>query len=292
MFSSSASLRRSTFLLATAAAVSAGSRHFKIENKCSYTIWPAIYTPAGSSYPGIEGGWVAEPGSVREFDAQDNWTAGRIWARTGCNFDGGGQGSCLTGNCLGGLVCDQANGYGMAPATLAEFTFGQGVAGVDWYDVSAVDGTNVPMTIQVSNSCPSPDCAKDLNAQCPEALRGPTDANGKVLSCKSACVANLDGNPANSANCCTGDFAGRDKCTPQTVQFYDYFKGACPNSYAFALDEASGTAMWACDTNTAGVPDYSIVFCPAGDDGNGAPAAPEVSTSFTRASSRLTPITA
>ena len=125
-------MRRSGVILASAALVSAGSRHFKVENKCSYTIWPAVYTPGGSSYPGIEGGWVAEPGSVREFDVADNWTAGRIWARTYCNFDGAGQGSCLTGNCLGGLVCDQANGYGMAPATLAEFTFGQGVAGVDW----------------------------------------------------------------------------------------------------------------------------------------------------------------
>ena len=34
----------------------------------------------------------------------------------------------------------------------------------------------------------------------------------------------------------------------------------CPNSYAYAYDESSGTALWTCDANRAA--DYTITFCP------------------------------
>lgn len=259
-------------LLASAALVAAGDRKFTVTNKCSYTVWPAIFTGGGNTHPDVENGWEAAPGSSRDFNVPDTWTAGRIWARTDCNFDGSGAGSCLTGNCFGGLVCDQTQGYGMAPASLAEFTFGQGTPGVDWYDVSIVDGTNVPISIELSNKCSEASCPMDLNAGCPAELQGPLDAAGAVSSCKSACVANLDGNAADSANCCTGSHADRGNCPSSGVKYYDYFKKACPNSYAYAFDEDSGTAMYGCDTNAEGVPDYSIVFCPNGDDGNGAPA--------------------
>ena len=32
----------------------------------------------------------------------------------------------------------------------------------------------------------------------------------------------------------------------------------CPNSYAYAYDESSGTALWTCDKAA----DYTITFCP------------------------------
>ncbi|KIY66855.1 hypothetical protein CYLTODRAFT_354310 [Cylindrobasidium torrendii FP15055 ss-10] len=34
---------------------------------------------------------------------------------------------------------------------------------------------------------------------------------------------------------------------------------ACPNSYAYAYDESSGTALWTCPT--ANKADYTITFC-------------------------------
>ncbi len=34
----------------------------------------------------------------------------------------------------------------------------------------------------------------------------------------------------------------------------------CPNSYAYAFDESSGTALWTCDAASAA--DYTITFCP------------------------------
>ena len=35
---------------------------------------------------------------------------------------------------------------------------------------------------------------------------------------------------------------------------------ACRDSYAYAYDEQSGTALWTCDKNLAA--DYTITFCP------------------------------
>ena len=34
----------------------------------------------------------------------------------------------------------------------------------------------------------------------------------------------------------------------------------CPNSYVYAYDESSGTALWTCDSGLAA--DYTITFCP------------------------------
>lgn len=101
---SSISVRLSVALLASAALVAAGDRKFTVANKCSYTIWPAIFTGGGTTHPNVENGWEAAPGSSRDFTVPDTWNAGRIWARTDCNFDGSGAGSCLTGNVRRGRV--------------------------------------------------------------------------------------------------------------------------------------------------------------------------------------------
>lgn len=62
------------------------------------------------------------------------------------------------------------------------------------------------------------------------------------------------------------------------VEFYSYFsqcltsvsllnmhanghiENKCPNSYVYAYDESSGTALWTC--NAALNADYTITFCP------------------------------
>ena len=44
------------------------------------------------------------------------------------------------------------------------------------------------------------------------------------------------------------------------VAFYSYFKSNCPNAYAYAFDESSGTALWTCDSALAA--DYTVTFCP------------------------------
>ncbi|EGN98665.1 hypothetical protein SERLA73DRAFT_160383 [Serpula lacrymans var. lacrymans S7.3] len=110
-----------------------------------------------------------------------------------------------------------------------------------------------------TTGCSTADCPVDLNANCPAELQGPSGASGNE-GCKSACFANLDGNPTDSANCCSGSHATQATCPSSGVTDYSYFKNACPNSYCYAYDEASGTALWTCDAGKAA--SYTVTFCP------------------------------
>jgi hypothetical protein len=139
-----------------------------------------------------------------------------VWGRTGCDFSKGPL-ACQTGGCNGGLECDPNTGTGVPPATLAEWTM-TGDGNQDWYDVSLVDGFNLPMSLVPSNTaCHSASCPVDLNAKCPQQL---AVAGG----CKSACLA--DPNPQDSPACCSGSHNTPATCPPSGVPFYDYFS-AC-----------------------------------------------------------------
>ncbi|KAJ7851978.1 thaumatin-like protein [Mycena leptocephala] len=235
------------------------ARTFIVKNSCSYTVWPAIFTDlnVGSARPNHPTGWKALPGSSVTFNVPDNWTAGRIWARTKCDFSISGPSSCVTGGCNGGLLCDPHTGTGVPPATVAEFTLSGGGT-TDNYDVSLVDGFNVPTVITNNAKCHTAGCPANLNPNCPAKLRV-HDKSGKIAGCLSSCKANLDGNPTNSANCCSGSHDIPATCPNSGVAFYHYFKDACPNSYAYPYGESSGTALWYCASSRDA--DYTIKFC-------------------------------
>ncbi|KAI0821515.1 thaumatin-like protein [Irpex lacteus] len=235
-------------------------RQFTVVNACPFTIW-YMYTDmsAGTAKPDFPTGWEAQPGTSVSFGVPDNWKAGRIWGRRDCDFTITAGPTCLTGWCNGGLLCDPTTGTGVPPATVAEWTL-QGDGNRDFYDVSLVDGYDLPMSITPSASCPVASCPVDLGPICPQQIQGPFDSTGFPVGCKSACFANLDGNPTDSANCCSGSHDTAATCPPSGVQFYDFFKGNCPDAYAYAFDESSNTALWTCDSglNT----DYTLTFCP------------------------------
>ncbi|KAI0787893.1 thaumatin [Fomes fomentarius] len=207
-------------------AASAAARTITVYNQCPFTIWPAIFTGVGTK-PSQPGGWQQNAFQTVSFTVPETWQAGRIWARRNCNFSSGtpGPNSCLDGGCNGGLVCINP---GVPPATLAEFTLG--LNGQDAYDVSLVDGYNLPMRINNNKGCSVADCPVDL---------GPN---------------------SNNPNCCTGSFNNPNTCKASGVAFYSYFKNACPNSYVFAYDEPSGTALHFCPVSSKA--DYTITFCP------------------------------
>ncbi|KAK8518695.1 hypothetical protein V6N13_018031 [Hibiscus sabdariffa] len=215
---------------------------FTFVNRCDYTVWPGILANAGS--PGLDStGFELPKDSSRSFQAPTGWS-GRFWGRTGCKFDGSGSGTCLTGDCGSGQV--ECNGLGAAPpATLAEFTLGTG--GQDFYDVSLVDGYNMPMIVEGnggSGLCASTGCTTDLNRQCPPELRvGDGDA------CKSACGA--FGSPEY---CCSGAYSTPATCKPSV--YSEMFKAACPRSYSYAYDDATSTF-------TCTGADYTVTFCPS-----------------------------
>ncbi|CAN1731687.1 Thaumatin-like protein 1 [Linum perenne] len=98
------------------------ARIFTIINDCQETIWPAV-TP-GDNFNG--GGFPLKPHQSIVFTAPVGWS-GRIWGRTGCNFDKNGNGTCQTGSCGSSLKCKAS---GKPPASLAEFS----LASIDYYD--------------------------------------------------------------------------------------------------------------------------------------------------------------
>jgi len=242
---------------------SATARSFTVVNTCTYTIWPAIYTDlsAGNNVPQFPTGWESPPSTSAQFSVPDNWKSGRIWGRRQCNFSSNaGTDGCLDGGCTGGLQCDPHSGTGVPPATVAEWTL-QGSGNFDYYDVSLVDGFNIPMSIIPSASnCSVASCPNDLNPGCPSQLVGPMNTTGNTVGCKSACDANLDNNPSNSTNCCTGSYNTNATCPSSGVEYYSYFKSNCPDSYVYAFDESSSTALWTC--NSSLYSDYKVTFCP------------------------------
>jgi hypothetical protein len=229
--------------------VAAGQRLFTIVNTLSQTVWVAANQ--NSQHPLPTTGWVLAPGASVAFAVPDGW-GGRIWGRTGCSFDASGAGTCQTGDCGGRFQC---TGSGAIPATLAEINL-NAWDGMDFYDVSMVDGSNLPMFINISHTatrdplsptgCSSGGCTKPV--ACPGAMQ--VTAGGAVVACRTACAAfNTD------AYCCRGAWAGRANCVPSRwpVDYAAVFKSAEPYAYSYAYDDS---ATMAC----RGECDYRITF--------------------------------
>ncbi|CAL5065870.1 unnamed protein product [Urochloa decumbens] len=217
---------------------------FTFRNNCRETIYPGVQTNPGR--PAFQTtGFALQPGATARYHAPANW-AGRIWPRHRCSPGGGGALTCASGDCGGRLECGGRGGA--PPATLAEFTLA-GHAGNDFYDVSNVDGFNVPLRIAPARGgCAAPACAANINAACPPelAVKGP---GGATVGCKSACLAfNTD------EHCCRGAYGTPDRC--RRSRYSEFFKHKCPQAYSYAYDDRSSTFTCA----TGG--DYNIVFCP------------------------------
>ncbi|TKV94446.1 hypothetical protein SEVIR_9G295200v4 [Setaria viridis] len=251
-----------SWLLAFAAALvlihGARSATFTIANGCGYTVWPGLLSSAGSG-PLPTTGFALAPGESRAVAAPAGWS-GRLWGRTLCAANAAsGRFACATGDCGSGDV--QCNGGGAAtPATLAEFTL-DGSGGLDFFDVSLVDGYNLPMVVtptassssggggSSSGKCAATGCAAELNAACPAGLRVDAAADGPV-ACRSACDAFGD-----AQYCCSGAYGSPSACRPSA--YSQFFKAACPRAYSYAYDDATSTF-----TCAAGSTDYTVTFCP------------------------------
>lgn len=120
------------------------SSSFNMTNNCSYTVWPAISSGAGSA--ALETmGFQLRPSQWKLVAVPYAWT-GQVWGRTLCSTDSiTGRFTCVTGDC--GTGCEDCVGGGAAaPITLAQFQT-NGVGGRDSYVVTVVDGFNIPMMV-------------------------------------------------------------------------------------------------------------------------------------------------
>ncbi|KAF5729972.1 P21 family protein [Tripterygium wilfordii] len=199
--------------------------NFTIINQCPYTVWAAAF-----------------PGGGRRLNQNESWTLfgsnmERIWGRTNCTFDASGRGHCETGDCNGLLEC---RGYGQPPNTLAEYAL---FSNQDLYDISLVDGFNIPIQFgpQPSSSCRARTvrCVADIKGECPAQLKAPGGCNHPCTVFKT------------NEYCC---YQGAGSCGP--TNFSRFFKSRCPDAYSFPQDDAASTLI--CPTGTS----FRAVFCP------------------------------
>ncbi|KAK9740019.1 hypothetical protein RND81_03G005000 [Saponaria officinalis] len=221
---------------------------FTVLNSCAYTVWPGILSNAGVS-PLSTTGFSLQNGESKTITTPSGW-GGRFWGRTLCAANAStGLFVCQTGDCgSSDLTCSSG---AAPPATLAEFTL-DGSGGLDFFDVSLVDGYNLPMVVSPHGgggpNCSVTGCFVDLNEACPTDLRVASEEG--TMACKSACGA------FNSPEyCCSGAYGTPDKCKPSS--YSEVFKKACPTAYSYAYDDKTST--FTC----SGSPDYTITFCPS-----------------------------
>ncbi|WNI14862.1 thaumatin family protein [Actinacidiphila sp. ITFR-21] len=212
-------------------AAPAGQRSITLVNRTQQVVWAVV-----TDSPAYPGGRRLQPGQSTSLTVGNSW-GGRIWGRTGCAGDA--SGSCLTGDCTTGC------GGPTTPTTLGEFTLNS-FDGMDFYDVSMVDGSNLPMYINVSHSTGSDPltadgCYKGACTQpvdCPAAMEARND-DGQVIGCKPPCAAF-----GGDTYCCRGAWAGRENCVPSKwpVDYTQVFKKAEPYAYSYAFDDSATMA--------------------------------------------------
>ena len=215
-----------------------GARQVTFVNAVDQTIWVAGWQQTPQPALPVTG-WVLPAGQSLSITVPDHWN-GRFWGRTGCSFDGGGHGHCQTGDCAGKFQCTQ---YGTIPATLAEYNL-NAWQNLDFYDVSLVDGSNLPMYINIAhgttkdpisaNGCAKSGCTKAV--PCPAELE--VTAGGATVGCISPCARfNTD------QYCCRAQWAPRSACDPTKwpVDYAAIFKAAEPFAYSYVDDDATST---------------------------------------------------
>lgn len=173
-------------------------------------------------------------GKSKTYTIYGRWS-GRFWAREDCR----------------GSACQIAGAA--FPASLAEFTF-HTADGQDFYDVSFVDGYNLPISIKPVQPesvdpnnrywCGAPACQNIPS--CPTELQLTVD--GRYIGCQSAC--SKFGTPEY---CCSGEYSTPDKC--KINQYASRVKSKCPEAYSFAYDDSS--SLYQCKATG-----YVITWCP------------------------------
>lgn len=204
--------------------------NINVKNNCAFDI-AAIKLDNGGGAPANK--HVAK-GQTATFTVAEKWS-GRVSARKlPCN----------------GPQCTTPEGT-TNPASLAEINLKEN-SGKDTYDISLVDGYNLPLSIVPINpkkagGDPSKDCGVPKCAtlpKCPAGYNVP-----QYGACQSQCSKTND-----DKYCCRGAFADRGKCVTSKVS--DATKKACPDAYSYAYDDATST--YSCKATG-----YTVVFCPA-----------------------------
>jgi hypothetical protein len=154
---------------------------------------------------------------------------------------------------------------GKSDATLAEFSLDQ-INGDDFYDISLVDGYNLPIKIKPIDGtyrkssfvakkydCTAPVCKHNFLGNCPESLR--EIKNGRTIACLSACS-----RFQTDEYCCpNGSAFGSEKLCKASSHAH-FFKRKCPDAYSYAFDDQEST--YVCRSAQGKATGYITTFCP------------------------------
>lgn len=130
--------------------------------------------------------------------------------------------------------------------------------------ISLRQGWGVPVAVTPEgDDCDEIACTPTIST-CPDPQMMLKDSYGTILGCKSACYTT-----GEDRQCCKGDYSDSSKCTPDGIQYYDYFKKPCSHAYAYFEDSRTGspTVQYLCKAE--GAPGFEITFCPDGDGDSG-----------------------
>ncbi|EPS62328.1 hypothetical protein M569_12465, partial [Genlisea aurea] len=204
-----------------------GGVQLEIVNACDHPIWPAILPTSG--HPSLADGGFFLPSGRSSILYPPAFWSGRIWARLGCKFDRAGNGRCVTGDCGGRLLCGSV--AGQPPATLVEMTLGTpSNPATHFYDVSLVDGFNVPASMIPAGGsggdCGVAACEADLNESCPSNMAVVGEGGKEVVGCRSACLVTEE-----DRDCCRGEYGTPAACRPSVYGYF--FKKICPRAYSY-----------------------------------------------------------
>jgi Thaumatin family len=207
-------------------------RTIAVTNQCTFPVWadalPTTTFPAGAPVR-------LDPGQTFTAGVDNGWS-GRVWGRFGCTSPSSK------------FACED-DPY---PSTLAELTLTSTPgSGLDFYDISLVDGFDLPMaliavgftaTASQPYSCGAPTCAMDLRPSCPQPLRD-LNADDQTIVCSNDACKVIGMNDPSDPTCIYPN------------QYSMFFKASCPQAYSFPSDDPTSTF-------TCKGKDYHVVFCP------------------------------
>ncbi|MBC8071643.1 MAG: hypothetical protein IAG13_25180 [Deltaproteobacteria bacterium] len=211
--------------------------------------------------------WIGASGEVEPADAFDGlgMLAPQACVAIGVHAIAGGRAYGRT-DCVDQL-CTSDGGAGRG--TLVQLALP--ADGIDTYDVSLVDGFNLPMAMAPvgfdprdlpAGVCRAASCAADLRVACGEGLARTND-DGDIAWCESICRAcgaceACDDCSDPAAPACTPCGATASTCCSETRcasnAYTELWKSLCPDAITYS---GEGTAF-TCDRRS----DFDIVFCP------------------------------
>ncbi|GAA6004310.1 hypothetical protein JCM10207_000662 [Rhodosporidiobolus poonsookiae] len=244
---------------------SAATRKIRILNQCSYSVWPAVspFADQKEAYADTRG-WEMKAGESKTITVSDTFT-GRIWGRHACVAQSDSTVVCVTSSCSDNLLeCGDGE---LGVGTALELRLGYSQNGqYDVIDLMNGAGWSMPVAVKPeADNCDPISCTPDLDS-CPDDKMKLQDSYGEILGCMSSCYAGIGD---SAVQCCSGDYAKAESCTPDLIQYYDYFKSSsCKNAYAYFEDSRQGSDQVQFLCSSSGNPGFTFAFCPNGDGGS------------------------